>query len=50
MKTRNFYAILACLALLVAIPAGIRSQNAVTGGVSGSVTDATGGAVVATRV
>jgi hypothetical protein len=50
MKTRNFYAILACLALLVAIPAGIRSQNSVSGGVSGSVTDTTGGAVANARV
>jgi len=44
-KTRSFYAILMCLALLAAIPAGIRAQNVVTGQVDGAVVDSTGGAV-----
>ncbi|MGB6432075.1 MAG: carboxypeptidase-like regulatory domain-containing protein [Candidatus Acidiferrales bacterium] len=49
-KIRSFYAILACLALLIAIPAVIRAQNTVSGGVSGSVTDTTGAAVPNARV
>jgi hypothetical protein len=49
-KTRSFYAILMCLALLAAIPAGIRAQNVVTGQVDGAVVDSTGGAVPNARV
>ena len=49
-KTRSFYAVIMCLALLVAIPAGTRAQNTVTGQVNGSVVDTTGGAVANARV
>ena len=50
MNTRYFYAVLACLALLVAIPTAIRSQNVVTGQVNGAVVDTTGAAVANARV
>jgi hypothetical protein len=50
-KTRSFYAaVVMCLALLAAIPAGLRAQSIVTGEVTGSVVDSTGGAVANARV
>jgi Carboxypeptidase regulatory-like domain len=49
-NTRSIYASLICLAVLSAVPAAIRAQSIVTGAVSGSVTDTTGGAVANARV